>query len=231
MHRSQPCVLLTGFGPFPTVQANATSLLVPAIAEAARSAFPGVHFECRILPTEWAASFTELDGILGVLKPGLAVHFGVSSRATGFEIETRARNACAMSQDAAGCLPADACVAPVGPDFLPASLPAAHIVSRLRRRGMPAQISRDAGAYLCNAVLYRSLDVARRYGFPQRAGFVHLPSNLVNERRPEREPLRARGLDWKTVIEGSLEIIGASLGRIPATGFLQPGRARLGNIR
>ena len=35
----------------------------------------------------------------------------------------------------------------------------AHIVARLRRRGIPAFVSRDAGAYLCNAALYHSLRV------------------------------------------------------------------------
>ena len=61
MRRDRPVILLTGFGPFPSVPANATSLLVPRIAEAARTAFPGIAFEVRTLPTEWAAGIDHLD--------------------------------------------------------------------------------------------------------------------------------------------------------------------------
>ncbi len=213
-------VLITGFGPFPTVAANATSILVPRIVEAGRRALPGVSFVGRILPTEWVGSVAELDDLTRRLRPTVALHFGVSGRATGFEIETRGRNHCSHSEDAAGCLPRHACLSPGGPEYLPATLPAAHIVERLRRRGLPAQVSRDAGGYLCNALLYRSLEIARETGWPQRSGFVHLPANLVNARRPALDPRRALGLGWEDVVEGSVEIAAAALGRpFPVAGW------------
>lgn len=211
--QDRPLVLITGFGPFPTVNANATSILVPRIAAAARRAVPGIAVAAHILPTEWEASHYLLDELARRLKPTLALHFGVSGRATGFEIETRGRNRCSPSEDAAGRMPVDACLSPGGPEFLPATLPAAHIVARLRRRGLPAQISRDAGGYLCNALLYRSLEISRLSGTPGRSGFVHLPANLVNERRPALEPRLGGRLSWDDVIEGSLEIVAAALGR------------------
>ena len=218
MPQIRPVVLLTGFGPFPTVAANATTLLVPRIAEATRRALPGITVAAHILPTEWEASLSLLDELTGQLRPAVALHFGVSARATGFEIEIRGRNRCTQSEDAAGRMPLDACLTRGGPEFLPATLPAAHIVDRLRRRGLPAQISRDAGGYLCNALLYRSLENARCYGTPGRSGFVHLPANLVNERRPTLEPRQGTRLSWDDVIEGSLEIVAATLGRpLPAT--------------
>ena len=212
----RPLVLITGFGPFPTVNANATSILVPRIAAATRRAVPGIAVAAHILPTEWEASLCLLDELASRLRPTLALHFGVSGRATGFEIETRGRNRCSPSEDAAGRMPVDACLSPGGPEYLPATLPAAHIVARLRRRGLPAQISRDAGGYLCNALLYRSLEISRLSGTPGRSGFVHLPANLVNERRPALEPRSLGRLSWDDVIEGSLEIVAAALGR-PAT--------------
>lgn len=213
MNQDRPLVLITGFGPFPTVAANATSLLVPHIAEATRRAVPGIAVRAYILPTEWETSLAQVNALMGELKPTVALHFGVSGRATGFEIETRGRNRCALSEDAAGRLPADTCLTRGGPEFLPATLPAAHTVDRLRRRGLPAQISRDAGGYLCNALLYRSLETARAFGAPVRAGFVHLPANLVSERRPTLEPRLGRRLSWEDVIEGGVEIVSTALGR------------------
>ena len=221
MLRSRPIVLLTGFGPFPRVPANATSLLVPRLAEAAARAFPGVRIVAEILPTEWIAGPERALALYTAHDPRLAIHFGVSPRATGFAIETRGRNCCAPSPDAAGALPAAACCSPDGPSFLPTGLPATLIVERLRRRGIPAHLSRDAGSYLCNALMYRTLELARRNGSPACTGFVHLPETLVDPRRPAREPLASSPLRWSDVIEGGLEIIAASLGRhrAPAHGL------------
>ena len=225
----RPLVLLTGFGPFPTVAANATSVLVPRIAEATRRALPGIAVASCILPTEWVASLSLLDELARQLRPAVALHFGVSGRAAGFEIETRGRNRCSPSADAAGQLPDDECISPGGPEYLPATLPAGHIVGRLRRRGIPAQLSRDAGGYLCNALLYRSLELSRVSGTPGRSGFVHLPTTLVNERRPALEPLPCGRLTWDDVIAGSLEIVAATLGRRPVSGV--PRSASVASLR
>ena len=211
--QERPVILLTGFGPFPGVPANATTILVPRIAEAARRAFAGSVIVSHIVPTEWGAGLNVVDQLYRDLRPEIALHFGVSSRATGFEIETRGRNKCHRSQDAAGLLPALDRVSASGPEFLPSPLPAAHIVERLRRRGLPAMISRDAGCYLCNALLYRGLEVTRGQAQAPRIGFVHLPSSLLNERNPGRGPLPSCRLRWDDVISGGLEIIGACLGR------------------
>ncbi len=222
MPNDRPTILLTGFGPFPTIAANATSVLVPRIAEAAAEAFAGTTIVYRVLPTEWRAGLDMATDLYAEHRPVLALHFGVSGKASGFEVETRGRNVCSASKDAAGELPVLDQLSPLGPDYLTVTLPAAHIVERLRRRGLPAIVSRDAGGYLCNALLYRTQELARRHDLAVRSGFIHLPADLVNERNPARGPLPGCRLDWRDVIEGGVEIIAASLGR-PAA----PLRARM----
>ena len=213
MSSSRPVLLLTGFGPFPRVPANATTLLVPRIADAASKTFAGISIICEIVPTEWVAGLARVEKLYAAHRPAVAIHFGVSGRATGFAVEARARNCCAASPDAAACLPQSDRIAPDAPEFLPSTLPATLIVERLRRRGIPAQLSRDAGNYLCNALMYRTLDFARGKDWPARNGFVHLPTSLVDPRNPERGPLASSPLSWPQVIDGGLEIIAASLGR------------------
>lgn len=215
MHHNRPTLLLTGFGPFPNVPTNATAVLVPRIAEAAARAFPGLRIEYRILPTEWAAGLGMAGDLYRTLQPVAALHFGVSGRATGFEIEARGRNVCAPSQDAAGYLPNGTRVSPWGPEYLSSTLPAAHIVDRLRRRGIPAMISRDAGRYLCNALLYHTQEVARARDLPTRSGFIHLPASLVNERTSGRGPLGRCRLEWRDVVQGGLEVIAATMAQTP----------------
>ena len=90
--QERPVILLTGFGPFPGVPANATTILVPRIAEAARRAFAGSVIVSHIVPTEWGAGLDVVDGLYRDLRPEIALHFGVSSRATGFEIVSKDRN-------------------------------------------------------------------------------------------------------------------------------------------
>jgi len=213
MATDRPIILLTGFGPFPSVPANATSVLVPRLAAAAADVFAGSAVVHEILPTEWHAGLARASQLYRQHRPVLALHFGVSSRANGFEIETRGRNYCSAALDAAGLLPPLDRISLHGPEFLPASLPAAHIVQRLRRRGIPAVVSRDAGGYLCNALLYRTAELARSHPAPMRSGFIHLPSDLVNERNPARGPMPSCRLAWRDVVDGGLEIIAASLGK------------------
>lgn len=227
MHRHRPLVLLTGFGPFPRVPNNATTLLVPQIAEAAERTFRDARFACHILPTEWGTGLAAVEHLYDRLKPSLALHFGVSGRANGFEIETCGRNLCSMSADAAGSLPLSTALSAAGPEFLPVTLPAAHIVERLRRRGIPAMLSRDAGGYLCNAVFYRTLDLGRRSVEPPRSGFIHLPASLVNERAYCRGPLPRCRMSWDDVVTGGLEIIATCLGRPSPAPLLQRPRVAL----
>jgi pyroglutamyl-peptidase len=207
-------VLLTGFGPFPSVPANATSILVPRLAEAARTKFPGIVFETRTLPTEWTAGIEHLCNLYEGVAPSVALHFGVSSRARGFEIEARGRNRLAYLPDAAGVFPSAPVLRMNGQEFLASTVPVSAIVSRLRRLGLPAFISRDAGTYLCNAALYSALDIARRATRDHRVGFVHLPSTLLVEDRRQTFGTHPRcPLTWREAIDGGLEIIGAVLGR------------------
>jgi pyroglutamyl-peptidase len=215
MAAQRPVILLTGFGPFPSVPENASSLLVPEVAAKAGRLFRGFAVQAELIPTEWRAAEIRLSLLMTELKPVVALHFGVSSKAMGFVVEARGRNFASALSDAAGELPSDRCIAPGGPDYLPANLPAGLIVARLRRRGLPAFISRDAGAYLCNAVLYRSLDIVRRCGPMTRNGFIHIPSTLHDERRPRFRSRPTCPLRWEQAIDGGLEIIAATLGRPP----------------
>jgi pyroglutamyl-peptidase len=212
MRSARTTVLITGFGPFPGVPVNATMTLVPELAHAAARLMPDVRFASEILATEWSAAPGRLEPLLAEVEPDLVLHFGVSSRARGFEIEARARNARAAAPDAAGALPEGISVHDGGTEYLRASLPVTHIVARLRRRGIPAFVSRDAGGYLCNATLYHSLVRAR--ALPgRRVGFIHLPATLGRPGSANRGRVGGRTLTWEQAHAGGLEILAACLGR------------------
>jgi pyroglutamyl-peptidase len=206
-------VLITGFGPFPGVPVNATMRLLPELAQAAARRFAGVRIATAVLATEWTAAPRRLEALLADIEPDLVLHFGVSSRARGFEVEARAHNACMQSPDAAGALPPGVAVRDGGPEVRAATLPVRHIVARLRRRGIPAFVSRDAGGYLCNATLYHSLGCAQeRSGC--RVGFIHIPATLGRPGAANRGRVGGRTLTWEQTQAGGLEILAACL-RLP----------------
>ena len=220
MQDARTTVLITGFGPFPGVPVNATMHLVPELARAAARQFAGVRIATEVLATEWAAAPWRLDALLAEIEPDLVLHFGVSSRARGFEVEARARNVCTASPDAAGALPPGAAIRDGGAEFAAASLPVQHIVTRLRRRGIPAFVSRDAGGYLCNATLYHSLGSARNAP-RRRVGFIHIPATLGRPGGANRGRVGGRTLTWEQAHAGGLEILAACL---PGRSLLLPRR-------
>ena len=211
MQDARTTVLITGFGPFPGVPVNATMQLVPELAQAAARQFAGVRIATEVLATEWTLAPRRLDGLLAEIEPDLVLHFGVSPRARGFEIEARARNVCTQAPDAAGALPVGTAIRDGGAEFMAASLPAQHIVARLRRRGIPAFVSRDAGGYLCNATLYHSLGCAREAP-GRRVGFIHIPAALGRTGGGNRRRFGVRTLTWEQAHAGGLEVLAACLG-------------------
>lgn len=210
MTSQRPTVLLTGFGAFPGIPANATETLVPQLAAAARERFPDYDFVEAVLPVDWQRAPELLQSLLKANAPRLALHFGVSRSAEDFRIERVSRNVCEPRHDACGALPAEVAVVRSGADTLSTTLPIEHIVARLRDIGVPCCTSDDAGAYLCNALLYHSLAAAGTQATPHIAGFVHIPAALAAGACDPAEMVECR-LTWPMAVAGGLEIIAACL--------------------
>jgi pyroglutamyl-peptidase len=206
---SSSTILLTGFGPFPGTPNNATSTLVPRLARAARTLFPEHDVVSEILPTEWVAAPERILQLLSDTCPALVLHFGITEDTAGFKLELIGRNVRTRLLDAAGTLPDSGHVIAQGPDLLVATLPAERIVARLARMGLPCRTSDNAGSYLCNAILYHSLSMARAAARPFPTGFVHVPASLGEI--GEDSVADGQRLGWKTATAGGVEIIAACL--------------------
>lgn len=171
-------VLLTGFGPFPGVRRNASADLVRRLERHSLRTVRATRLCAAVLTTEWATVGEQIGALLARHRPSVAVHFGVSSRAIGFELETTARNEAMVRQDVVGCLNENQRLIADARLSLKTTLPAASAVNALRARGIRAKLSRDAGGYLCNAVYYHSLRLSKQLRVGHKAIFVHLPTSL-----------------------------------------------------
>ena len=167
-----PKLLVTGFGPFPGAKRNPTETLVRALAGEAPKTFGAGALKAVVLPTEYRRSWRMLSRLYVGFAPDVVVHFGLHIRARAIHVERIARNRADPAKlDAAGYAPRLGQARRGGPETLSATLPVAELVAALTDAGVPAARSYDAGAYVCNATLYRSLYA----NAAPRVGFVHVP--------------------------------------------------------
>ena len=200
----RPRILVTGFTPFPGAPVNPTEHLVAALKSDPAGLPAGAELRAETLPVEYARVPGVLDALGRDFSPDIAIHFGLSARATGFTLERLARNAIAARKpDNAGVLPAPACIVEGAAD-LPSTLPLDAMAAGLAAAGLPVCWSDDAGGYLCNYLFYlsRSPDFP---GFaPAISGFVHVP--LLKEAEPEN----AGALPLADLVRGAKLVVAAS---------------------
>jgi pyroglutamyl-peptidase len=165
-------VLVTGFGPFPSVPYNASASVVLALEDS--PATPGVDVATAIIPVVWATARLAARSAVARFRPHAVLHLGVSKRSSGFEIETRAFNMSGRKEDQAGMVRRANALVRAGKPVLNATLPPLHLVRALRKDGLPAALSEDPGRYLCNAVFYWSLYECESDG--RLVSFVHMPA-------------------------------------------------------
>jgi len=204
-------VLLTGFGPFPGVARNASADLAGELACLARRRHPQVQFVEHILPVDWNEAPLALSRLLLSHRPSIALHFGVSARATGFVLETLARNITTNVPDESGRVAASSILIAGDRPQRTTTLPVRRILRSLVDAGYPAQLSQDPGRYLCNAVMFHSLRHAVRAMPRTRAGFIHIPVTLHPGAKGEPSKI-----GWEEAIDGGLRSIDACVA--PLTG-------------
>jgi pyroglutamyl-peptidase len=164
-------LLATGFGPFPGAPENPTEELMRRLAGEPAEAFGAGVLHAVALPTDYAASWAAMERLHAELRPDVVVHFGLAAQSETIRIECVGRNAAdAGRPDIGGHVPS--CLVEAGPARLAATFPARAILAALHAAGFAAELSDDAGGYVCNATLYRSLHVAPP---GRRVGFVHVP--------------------------------------------------------
>jgi pyroglutamyl-peptidase len=156
-------VLVTGFDPFGANEVNPSQRLAERLG--------GV-----VLPVSYARAADDLRRALAEREPELVLCFGLAETREKVSVERFAHNldetAPADNEEAPG---SGGEIEPGGPLALASTLPVDAIVAALTDEGIPAEVSRDAGGFLCNHVFYVLLRTLRD---GQRGGFVHLPPTL-----------------------------------------------------
>ena len=222
-------VLITGFGPFPGVPENPSEILAFELTDHAQQAWPDHQFKTHIFATDWHSVQPELSRIFELHKPALALHFGTGRQPSALHIERQARNFASGDEDVAGC---NRCHGPIhadAPSKLKTRLPLFTILNELRARGINAQLSNNAGSYLCNFLYYNSLLNAKADENPSVVGFIHIPTCIRTGARPSRRKnsnKNAAHLNWTELMNAGMTLISHGLQKARITQPLQPNQHR-----
>jgi pyroglutamyl-peptidase len=174
-------VLITGFGPFPGAPFNPSARLAAALAQRRRPAYASLKRSAHIFATTYASVDRDLPALLAQ-KPDIVLMFGLAARRRRLYIETRARNAVSVFPDASRRRPPRRVIALGAPAAVRGNAAFNTLLGAARASGLPAQLSRDAGNYLCNYAYWRALE--RADGGSALVQFVHIP--LLRPKRKRR---------------------------------------------
>jgi len=203
-------ILVTGFEPFGGSPVNPSAMAAESLVH---ERIPGIEVQALVLPvvggTGPGSARAALDAALEAFPADAAIHFGEAHVRGEVSVERVAVNLRDYRiADTAGAFAEDSSVVEGAPDARFATLPVRAIVDAVRAAGVPAGLSLSAGTYLCNEVMFHSLERSSRDLPPTFAGFVHVPQLEAQhalrptEARPitERELLAAASAVLRTVV-------------------------------
>ncbi|HEY2827819.1 MAG TPA: pyroglutamyl-peptidase I [Pirellulales bacterium] len=172
-----PRVLLTAFEPYDRWKANASWL---ALVHLTQNLPELPQITTRLYPVDFAVMQEQLAADLSG-NYDYALHLGQAPGSSRIQLEAIGLNiGGSSSQSPDQYRP----LTDLGPVAYRTALPVADWAVKLRRAGVPAQVSFHAGTYLCNATLYWSHFLAEQMALKTQIVFIHVPldiSQVVNE--------------------------------------------------
>jgi len=170
---SAPLLLVTGFGPFEEVEENPSARIVERL-----DADPpaDVELAVRILPVSFRRSTSGLESALKALeprRPDAILSLGVHTKSKSFRIERHATTTLKNGRPDVLGVEADSLRLPKD-KRLSSTLDLEALREALEQSGSPsAELSENAGGYVCERLYYSALKRAEKLGVP--AVFLHVP--------------------------------------------------------
>lgn len=165
-------IIVTGFGAFSTNDINPTLEVLSLLPQSIR----GHEIKTVVLPVVFDECFDVLQPIIEQEKPQVIVNLGLAAGRTAITPERIAINLKDSTvADNEGNKPIDEVIIPSGDVALYSTLPLRKIESILKRKHLPVSISNSAGLYVCNNIMYHTLNYIKQNKLDVKAGFIHIP--------------------------------------------------------
>lgn len=165
-------VLITGFDPFNGESIN------PAFE--AIKLLPNTILDVDIIkleiPTVFKKSISYIEKTIENIKPDIIILVGQAGGRYSITIERVAINIDDTKiKDNEGNMPVDKIIKEDGENAYFSNLPIKLIADNIIRNGIPANISNDAGTFVCNHVMYGTLYLINKKYNNIKSCFIHVP--------------------------------------------------------
>ncbi|MFH2013127.1 MAG: nitrilase-related carbon-nitrogen hydrolase [Pseudomonadota bacterium] len=178
--------LITGFEPFGEYRKNPTEELVKFINNS-KSHLNNAEIKAITFPVEYEKSLAILRKTLNEYQPDFIISLGFAPGSNKIKLEAIAENYSAGFSDNTG-IKFHGAVIRGNPSQYSTDFPVYKFKDVLLKNGIPAEVSKDAGGYLCNYIFYHIMNYSQSR--PEvKAGFIHVPDLPVHG---------DKGL-WKTI--------------------------------
>ena len=163
-------LLICGFGPFPEAPENPAAWTVDRL-RLDRWAPPDCAVGYAVLPTTWQGAAEAALEATRTFSADAILLVGVAISAEAFRVETFGRNRAGRDRpDAQGLCWPGAVIETDGPTARRVIAPVQAMLAAIKDQGLQANLSSDAGDYLCNFTLYRLLAKVAM------TAFLHVPA-------------------------------------------------------
>lgn len=169
-------VLITGFPPFQGQMFNPTQLVIDCLCEEGLS-IDGIEIFAKLLPVEYSGVEKAFDALIYDIQPEIVLSFGVGRHETTLRLESVGVNLDDASiPDNTDELRSKSLILPSGPEEISSPLDIVKLYEALSGSGIPAEISRNAGRYICNHLLYYASYRQGQVDSPFHFLFAHVPT-------------------------------------------------------
>ncbi|XP_078314756.1 pyroglutamyl-peptidase 1-like [Crassostrea virginica] len=167
---NRPSVLITGFGPFGEHSINASWIAVQNVKK--RNLLADLDVHIQEIPVDYQEVSQVVPALWKQKNPQLVVHVGVSGLANKITLEQQGHNAGYHRKDVKGQTPPKECCREEGEECLSAGIDMSRISEEINKaeNELQAEVSHDAGRYLCDFSFYVSLSIDK-----SRCAFIHVP--------------------------------------------------------
>jgi pyroglutamyl-peptidase len=179
MERKLKKVILTGFKPFGDYRYNPTETSTKYYDT--RTISGNEQIIGVVLPCTYFTAYQMLSKIIDTEKPDAIISTGLWSQVPGIQIETRFQNLMdGKYADASGYHPiklsiTEHWIGEVGERFLFTQSDNIFLHNVLKEGNIPVQISRNADAFICNALGYLTTKKIVENNLPIKNAFIHVP--------------------------------------------------------
>jgi pyroglutamyl-peptidase len=166
-------LLITGFSPFGGDGINPAWQAVAALPETVGA----WALYKRELPATFRGAPKGMEEAIREVEPDAVLMIGLAAGRAAVTPERQGVNEkSARIPDNEGAQPQNEPVIPGGPEILYSTLPVEDMAEAIREIGVPAQVSESAGRFVCNALLYSTLNALEQAEAPVPAAFIHVPA-------------------------------------------------------